>query len=194
MIGYYTLTVLFCCIAVAAVYIPLRWLYCRKKQIQFQFAHELPRFLLVAYLPTIFFLTVLPDFFTIVSSIRMGRPEHLLSMFTHRGGVNLVPFRSIALYLQGNVRLEKALVNLLGNVVMFSPLGALPPLIWPKWCKWWKLLLLGIAFSGGIEIAQQFVGRNTDIDDLLLNVAGVLLGYALWLFIHKLRARQKENP
>ncbi|MCL1952291.1 MAG: VanZ family protein [Oscillospiraceae bacterium] len=139
---------------------------------------------------TIFLLTVLPDLFTVVSAIRMG-PGHLANLFTRRGGVNLVPFRSIALYLRGAVRTEMVLVNLLGNIVMFSPLGALPPLIWPRWRKWWKLLLLGFAFSCGIEIAQHFVGRNSDIDDLLLNVLGVLLGYAVWRIGHGLRGRKR---
>ena len=193
MIGYYIWNVLFCCVAVVPFYALLRWLYCRKKRLHFNFKYELPRFLLAAYLATIFLLTVLPDLFTVISAVRMGRPEHLANLFARRGGVNLVPFRSIALYLRGGAGTEKALVNLLGNIVMFAPLGALPPMIWQKWRKWWELLLLGLAFSGGIEVAQHFVGRNSDIDDLLLNVSGVLLGYALWLIIHSLRARKKSQ-
>ena len=194
MIGYYIWNVLCCCVAVVPFYALLRWLYCRKKRINFRLVYELPRFLFAAYLTTIFLLTVLPDLFTVISAIRMGGAQRLVSLFMRRGGVNLVPFRSIALYLRGGAGAEKALVNLLGNIVMFAPLGALPPLIWPKWRRWWKLLLLGFAFSGGIEIAQHFVGRNSDIDDLLLNVLGVMLGYVLWLFVHKLHARKREAP
>lgn len=68
---------------------------------------------------------------------------------------------------------------MLGNIGMFLPVGLLPALLWRK-PRWWKALLTGFLTSFFIEFIQFFIGRNSDIDDVLLNTMGALLGY--WLF------------
>ena len=68
---------------------------------------------------------------------------------------------------------------LLGNIVMFIPLGCVPALLWKK-PSVWKALLCGVSVSGTIEFVQFFIGRSTDIDDILLNTFGTLIGY--WIF------------
>ena len=68
---------------------------------------------------------------------------------------------------------------LLGNSAMFVPIGCFPALLWRKW-RWWKSLLLGFFTSFAIEFIQFFIGRSTDIDDVILNTAGALAGY--WIF------------
>lgn len=71
---------------------------------------------------------------------------------------------------------------LLGNIVMFMPLGFFPKLLFRKW-SWWKSLLLGFCASVSIELAQLFTPRSTDIDDVILNTTGAVLGWLLaWLF------------
>ena len=67
---------------------------------------------------------------------------------------------------------------LLGNIGMFMPLGFFPALLWRKW-RWWKSVLLGFFCSGAIEFTQFFIGRSTDIDDVILNTTGALLGCLL---------------
>lgn len=68
---------------------------------------------------------------------------------------------------------------LLGNIAMFVPLGFFPALLWRRW-RWWKALLLGFFSSCAIEFIQFFIGRSTDIDDVILNTTGALLGFALY--------------
>lgn len=68
---------------------------------------------------------------------------------------------------------------MVGNIAMFIPVGFFPALLWRK-ARWWKSLLLGAAASCTIEFVQFFIGRSTDIDDVILNTAGALAGY--WLF------------
>ena len=68
---------------------------------------------------------------------------------------------------------------LLGNIVMFTPVGFFPALLWRSW-RWWKSLLAGFSTSASIEFIQFFIGRSTDIDDVLLNTAGALAGF--WIF------------
>ena len=71
------------------------------------------------------------------------------------------------------------LFMLLGNIVMFMPVGFFPALLWRRW-RWWKSLLLGFSSSVTIEFIQFFIGRSTDIDDVILNTAGALAGF--WMF------------
>ena len=62
---------------------------------------------------------------------------------------------------------------LLGNIIMFMPIGFFPALLWRGW-RWWRALLTGFSTSVSIELIQFFIGRSTDIDDVILNTAGTL--------------------
>ena len=74
--------------------------------------------------------------------------------------------------------------NLLGNVVMFLPFGFFPALLWRRY-TWWRALLTGFAVTAFIECCQLCVGRAFDVDDLLLNALGAMLGYGLYLLLKK---------
>lgn len=65
---------------------------------------------------------------------------------------------------------------LAGNIAMFMPIGFFPGLLWRRW-SWWKALLTGFGASFTIEFVQFFIGRSTDIDDVILNTTGAVLGY-----------------
>lgn len=74
---------------------------------------------------------------------------------------------------------------LLGNVVAFMPLGMLVPVLRLGWDSWRRVLLLGLGVSLAIEVTQLaaslmmgFPFRVADIDDVILNVTGTLLGFA----------------
>jgi glycopeptide antibiotics resistance protein len=89
---------------------------------------------------------------------------------------NLIPFRSIAhdLHVGG----QSLVVNLVGNLLAFMPLGVMLTLLSPRRSPVWSVIATGAAFSGAIEVAQFLSGRRTaDIDDLLLNTTGTLLGF-----------------
>ncbi len=93
-------------------------------------------------------------------------------------GINWVPFYTIRRFLAvGGWYFVQ--VNLVGNVLMFVPLGLCPPLLWRRWRPFWKVLLLAAGVPLCIEAAQLFIGRSVDVDDWILNFAGILLGYAL---------------
>ncbi len=98
-----------------------------------------------------------------------------------RSQINLQPLKTLRLFwnLLDHPRFWKtAVVNLLGNVVMFLPLGALLPLAFPRLGRWWKVLPLGALLIAGVEIAQALTLRGScDVDDLILNLLGVWLGY-----------------
>lgn len=77
------------------------------------------------------------------------------------------------------------------NAVMFAPLGFLLPVLWRKCRKWSVTTLTGFLLSLTIEVLQMFCFRATDVDDLLMNTLGALLGYFLaWIIFHKKWARE----
>lgn len=108
-----------------------------------------------------------------------------------RDHLNPIPLRTIGLYLRllepplrpHLVRL--AHVNLLGNILLFIPLGLLPPLLSSKMQRFWKVALLAAGIMAAVELAQMLLLVGTcDVDDLILNVAGAALGYWLFRLIH----------
>jgi glycopeptide antibiotics resistance protein len=94
---------------------------------------------------------------------------------------NLVPFQTLAIYLR-NLGSEFWLRNLFGNLALLLPLGLLGPIALPALDRWWRVALLAFLVSTAIELTQLAVpDRSADIDDVLVNVAGALIGYALFL-------------
>ena len=83
-------------------------------------------------------------------------------------------------------------VSYLLNVVLFLPLGFLLPLLWPKQDRFWQILLAGVAFSLLIELSQLLNLRSTDIDDLLLNTLGAVIGFGLYRVYAAITKRKKR--
>ena len=63
---------------------------------------------------------------------------------------------------------------------MFAVPGFMLPILWGKFEKLKHTVLTCFFISLAIELAQLFTGRSTDIDDLLLNTLGGLLGFLLY--------------
>lgn len=108
-----------------------------------------------------------------------------------RDHLNPIPLRTIGLYLrllEPPIRphlVRLAHVNLLGNILLFIPLGLLPPLLSSKMQRFWKVALLAAGIMAAVELAQMLLLVGTcDVDDLILNVAGAALGYWLFRLIH----------
>ena len=65
------------------------------------------------------------------------------------------------------------------NVLLFIPLGIFVPCLWPDHRSMMKTVGLGLMTSLGIEILQIFTFRATDINDVITNVAGTMIGYLI---------------
>ena len=96
----------------------------------------------------------------------------------------LKPFREIRRAFQS----PWSMFMMLGNIGMFSPVGFFPSLLWKK-ATWWKALLVGFFSSCTIEFVQFFIGRSTDVDDIILNTLGALVGFWLFLLVRALFPR-----
>lgn len=103
----------------------------------------------------------------------------------HTGGTlhyNLVPLRTVRLFLDfGNgVSLMDRSVNLIGNVIVFIPFGFMLPLIQVRLFSWFRLTFRAAYIVLLLEILQMLLQVGSfDIDDLLLNLIGVWIGYGL---------------
>lgn len=76
------------------------------------------------------------------------------------------------------------LADALMNIVVFLPVGVLVPLL-AAGASWRRVLVVGAAFSLAIEVSQYVAahlfhgGHVADVNDLLFNVVGALLGFGL---------------
>lgn len=99
------------------------------------------------------------------------------------GGFNLVP--TAVKLLRGELTVGSWVCTMLaGNLLMFLPLGLGLALLREKQKKW-SIWALSFLLPLGIELFQPIVGRSFDVDDLLLNAAGILAGYWIGTFIRR---------
>lgn len=101
--------------------------------------------------------------------------------------LNMIPCRTNWAYLrmlgggQGPGMVRHAVICLFGNVLTFIPLGIFLPMLWKQCGTLVRSLLWGGMAVVCVELAQLFtlVG-SCDIDDLLLNLLGIAIGYGIF--------------
>ena len=70
------------------------------------------------------------------------------------------------------------------NILLFIPLGILLPIMNERNKRFKALIIWAIGFSVMIELSQILNHRATDIDDILLNTLGAVLGYGMYKIIY----------
>lgn len=81
---------------------------------------------------------------------------------------------------------------LIANIVLFIPLGFFLPILFRK-IKWWAVILIGFGTTCIIEIVQPVFGRVGDLDDIITNTLGAIIGCIaakLLILIVKLISKQ----
>lgn len=82
--------------------------------------------------------------------------------------------------------------QLLLNVALFVPLGLAAPFISKK-SSFFKVAVTGLSLSFLIEFIQIFIGRECEIDDLICNTLGAIIGYLMYLLLRKLLPKFVEK-
>lgn len=95
---------------------------------------------------------------------------------------NLIPFREMFRYDFGS---RLFLKNVLGNIIMFLPYGFFTS-YFLKEKRFLPIFILTVITSLTIESTQLMIGRVFDIDDILLNIVGGVLGHYLYILILKI--------
>jgi glycopeptide antibiotics resistance protein len=131
-------------------------------------------FLFILYL---FFL-----FYFLFFSEKMGR----LTGEQYR--YNLVPFREIRRFIKYReiVGWKAFFVNIIGNIIAFVPFGMLVPRLSGRMKHWFLVTLLALEFSFAVEVVQLVLKLGCfDVDDLILNTVGGLIGYVIYVCMRR---------
>lgn len=104
--------------------------------------------------------------------------------------VNLIPFANFFQYdTPGDMWL-----NILGNILLFVPTGAILPFVYKRLNTFGKVVLAGVGISVCIELLQlPFYERYTDINDVIFNTAGCVLGYGVYLFCMLMKSKRTQK-
>lgn len=143
----------------------LRIAYLIKNNQKFCFYKELFMLLFILYVMCLFEIVTLQD--------------------QNYGLSNIIPFKEIFRYEVGSRLFIK---NIIGNILLFLPYGYYAS-DYLKSKKVWPICLLTMLISVTIECVQLNIGRTYDIDDVILNTVGGIIGYWLYRLIEKIKVK-----
>ena len=155
-----------------------RFAFCKAKKTKTNWFREITLFAFVVFLVGLASQTIIPKFETGVNGF------NIVKSGIHE--TNLIPFKVLfetynEVVVNGYI--NYFLINFLGNIILFIPFGLIIPLLWKTSTT--KTLIIGFCSSLFIELCQLFLTRGTDVDDLILNTTGVLLGILVFKFLQK---------
>ena len=157
LLGYEIFTVMLPAVAVILVFRLSRG----KEQNRFYTEHLIGCLIFSCYL---FALLHITGAGTLYDGIRYGINSNL---------INLIPFTDPDIDIVGYFL----------NVLLFLPLGLMLPLMWAKFGNCKAVIFAGATLSLIVELSQLINNRATDVDDLILNTFGTLLGFLIYKLI-----------
>lgn len=147
------------------VIIMLRIMYLKQNKKKFVFHEELILLLFVTYILLLFELVTIRD--------------------VEFGGVNWMPFREILRYDFGSDLFYRQVI---GNIILFIPFGYFAT-YYSKLTKIRHIFFITFVTSTTIEVVQRFIGRSFDVDDIILNVVGGIIGFLLFIGLDAIRKK-----
>lgn len=138
----------------------------------------------------VFYLILLAYF--LFFSDYFGRGSHIQEEYAY----NLVPFKEIRRFIvyRRVVGIQSFFLNIVGNIMGFMPCGFFLPVISRRSRRWFNTVLLSFLFSLSIETVQLvFKVGSFDVDDMILNTLGGILGYILYKIVQHIRIRRKRR-
>ena len=103
------------------------------------------------------------------------------------GASNFVPFKEIFRYSFGS---PKFIRNVIGNIMLFIPFGFLSSYLL-KNRKFSVVTILTLIASLTIETVQYYIGRVFDIDDIILNLIGGIVGFLIYVGLDAIKNKIK---
>lgn len=114
-----------------------------------------------------------------------------------KANLNLRPFETMRRFIyvirhnSNPYMLKFAHLNLTGNIVAFIPFGFFMPSLFEPQQKLLRFVLSSAGIIAAIELTQLFTLRGScDIDDLILNLTGALLGYVIWRLTEIIKSKK----
>lgn len=151
------------------------------------------------WLRVIFFLYLLLVIRLIIFKYPFYRLEEIASSW-EKGVIlegldtaNFTLFKTIRMYIDYSYKLN-SFENLVGNVIVFVPFGFLLPYVLTWGRNFFVMLLNAFVFVLGIEVFQLFSAFGAfDVDDILLNCVGAVLGYFIFLIWENIGKEKKYD-
>lgn len=111
--------------------------------------------------------------------------ELVTSRDVYMNGTNLIPFREMFRYPVGSENFNRQVV---GNILLFMPFGFFAT-YYTKIKKISSISFMSILVSLTIEVVQKYIGRSFDVDDIILNVVGGILGFLVYIGLDAIRKK-----
>ena len=172
----YVIRSLLCILALFLMFWGAGFLHGRMKQHSYRLTMKL---LLAVYMLFCLYMTLLsrtPKDFHPITFVP-------LSTFMRIIGLPVESWRDLLLIIDGTKKIGtphlEGIDGMIQNIALFVPLGFLLPVLWKKFRKFSNTLSFCFGASLFIEMAQIFTYRATDINDLIANTLGGVLGYLL---------------
>lgn len=143
----------------------LRLAYILKYKESFKFYEEMLKLGFIIYIMSLFYVVTFQD----------------VSWSTS----NFIPFKEVFRYPLFSERFFR---NVVGNLIMFMPYGFFIS-YFLKLDKKKTIFFMSLLVSVTIEVTQLIIGRVFDVDDIMLNVIGGMLGYGIYRLIHHFKNR-----
>lgn len=174
----------------------IRVLLKKKKSKKINLFREITGFAFTVYILALVGVTLLP-----IEIIFKGGAVHASGT-----AINYIPFQSIARdvaevgrgHFSTAFQIELLIKNVGGNFILLMPLGFLLPILSNKVESIKKILIIGFAVSLSIELFQLLedysglaFARIVDIDDIILNTSGAVLGYIIYFLINSIIRKYK---
>lgn len=134
------------------------------------------------------FINLFFIYFLILINLTIFKYGYLTLDFDIRFYINYIPFvETVKMFINEFSDIHIALYNVIGNILLFIPLGFCIPLFFNKKNKLGKIILYGFTASLTIEVLQIFTPYNTtDIDDIIFNTFGTILGFVIFNIIYRI--------
>lgn len=161
-------------------YILTRFIILKKNKTAKNWLHEIGLLIFVMYCVGVASQTFIPK-------IEFGNTKLFLVNQNVFGEINLIPGKVLVdsyyevIY---NYNYLYFIVNVIGNISLFVPIGFLIPTLW-KNVSLKHILIIALSSSLCIELLQLPQARGTDIDDLWLNVIGAFIGHWAYILLTK---------
>lgn len=111
--------------------------------------------------------------------------ELVTSRDVYMNGTNLVPFREMFRYPVGSENFNRQVI---GNILLFMPFGFFAT-YYTKIKKISSISFMSILVSLTIEVVQKYISRSFDVDDIILNVVGGILGFLVYIGLDAIRKK-----
>lgn len=139
-------------------------------------------FIQSSFLVYVFMVLTLTGYFLLFREVAAhGWSHRVLRRIQTEEGINMRPF---LMFKQFDI----ASVQVIGNLTMLLPLGIYIPLLFPKLSGFFTVFIICLSVSVSIELMQLITSvRKTDIDDVILNTSGAIVGYILYRLLRVIR-------